>query len=83
LNHLVKTDCEFAMEVTDKTKSDVKGGTLIEYEGRAKLLEIAQVPASKVNCFIDILHGINTKMKRWKSSSPSKSSRYLTQTIYG
>lgn len=37
------------MEVTDKTRSDVKGGTLIEYEGRAKLLEIAQCPPNKVH----------------------------------
>ena len=40
--------CEFIMEVTDKTRADVKGGTLIEYEGKAKLLEIAQVPSDKV-----------------------------------
>lgn len=26
-------ECEFIMEVTDKTRADVKGGTLIEYEG--------------------------------------------------
>lgn len=41
-------DCEFAMEVTDKTRSDVKGGTLIKYEDRVQLLEIAQVPKDKV-----------------------------------
>ncbi|KAF1573176.1 UNVERIFIED_CONTAM: UTP--glucose-1-phosphate uridylyltransferase, partial [Eudyptes robustus] len=35
---------EFVMEVTDKTRADVKGGTLIEYEGNPRLLEIAQVP---------------------------------------
>ena len=35
--------CEFMMEVTDKTRSDVKGGTLINYEGSLHLLEIAQV----------------------------------------
>ncbi|GFS41307.1 hypothetical protein NPIL_467251, partial [Nephila pilipes] len=32
------------MEVTDKTNADVKGGTLIQYEGKLRLLEIAQVP---------------------------------------
>lgn len=36
------------MEVTDKTRADVKGGTLIDYEGRAKLFEIAQCPSNKV-----------------------------------
>ena len=40
--------CEFAMEVTDKTRADVKGGTLIQYEDRLRLLELAQVPKDKV-----------------------------------
>ncbi|XP_062503277.1 UTP--glucose-1-phosphate uridylyltransferase-like [Corticium candelabrum] len=35
---------DFVMEVTDKTRADVKGGTLIKYEGKLRLLEIAQVP---------------------------------------
>lgn len=39
-------DCEFIMEVTDKTLADVKGGTLINYEGQCRLLEIAQVPSA-------------------------------------
>lgn len=40
---------EFLMEVTDKTRADVKGGTLIQYEGKLRLLEIAQVPNNHVN----------------------------------
>jgi UTP--glucose-1-phosphate uridylyltransferase len=36
---------EFVMEVTDKTRADVKGGTLIKYKGKLRLLEIAQVPS--------------------------------------
>lgn len=43
LEHMHKTGAEFLMEVTDKTKADVKGGTLINYEGGVRLLEIAQV----------------------------------------
>ena len=42
---------EFVMEVTDKTKADVKGGTLVEYEGKLRLLEIAQVPKEHVDEF--------------------------------
>jgi UTP--glucose-1-phosphate uridylyltransferase len=38
-------------EVTDKTKADVKGGTLIDYEGQIRLLEIAQVPSTHVEDF--------------------------------
>jgi UTP--glucose-1-phosphate uridylyltransferase len=39
------------MELTDKTKADVKGGTIIEYEGQVRLLEIAQVPSEHVEDF--------------------------------
>lgn len=42
---------EFVMEVTDKTKADVKGGTLIQYENKLRLLEIAQVPNEHVEDF--------------------------------
>jgi len=45
---------EFLMEVTDKTKADVKGGTLIQYDGRLMLLEIAQVPKDYVDEFKSI-----------------------------
>jgi len=54
LQYLIQSGCEYAMEVTDKTRSDVKGGTLIEYESRAKLLEIAQCPSSKIDEFKSI-----------------------------
>ncbi|XP_069500956.1 UTP--glucose-1-phosphate uridylyltransferase-like [Ambystoma mexicanum] len=43
--------CEFIMEVTDKTQADIKGGTLIQYEGKLRLLEIAQVPRERVDEF--------------------------------
>ncbi|CAH0550134.1 unnamed protein product [Brassicogethes aeneus] len=42
---------EFVMEVTDKTKADVKGGTLIQYGNKLRLLEIAQVPKEHVEDF--------------------------------
>ena len=67
---MVDTGAEFIMEVTDKTKADVKvticsrtqrkcnwltispkGGTLIDYEGSIRLLEIAQVPSEHVEDF--------------------------------
>ncbi|KAF7816300.1 UTP--glucose-1-phosphate uridylyltransferase [Senna tora] len=52
LNHLVQNKNEYCMEVTPKTLADVKGGTLISYDGR--LLEIAQVPDEHVNEFKSI-----------------------------
>ncbi|XP_076043591.1 UDP-glucose pyrophosphorylase isoform X2 [Oratosquilla oratoria] len=45
------TKPEFVMEVTDKTRADVKGGTLVWYENKLRLLEIAQVPKDHVDDF--------------------------------
>eukprot|EP01121_Diplochlamys_sp_Union-15-3_P011105 TRINITY_DN3185_c0_g1_i1.p1 TRINITY_DN3185_c0_g1~~TRINITY_DN3185_c0_g1_i1.p1 ORF type:complete len:341 (+),score=44.17 TRINITY_DN3185_c0_g1_i1:302-1324(+) len=52
--YLEESGSEYFMELTEKTKADVKGGTLIEYEGRVRLLEIAQVPPSRVPEFASI-----------------------------
>ncbi|KAI9861386.1 MAG: UTP-glucose-1-phosphate uridylyltransferase [Trichoglossum hirsutum] len=54
LQHMVETKSEYLMELTDKTKADVKGGTIIDYEGKARLLEIAQVPKEHVQDFKSI-----------------------------
>ncbi|KAG2391370.1 UTP--glucose-1-phosphate uridylyltransferase [Vigna angularis] len=54
LHHLVQNKNEYCMEVTPKTLADVKGGTLISYEGRVQLLEIAQVPDEHVSEFKSI-----------------------------
>ncbi|KAM0720137.1 hypothetical protein Q7P37_004273 [Cladosporium fusiforme] len=54
LQHMVESRSEYIMELTDKTKADVKGGTIIDYEGQARLLEIAQVPKQHVNEFKSI-----------------------------
>eukprot|EP00123_Amoebidium_parasiticum_P012075 comp21094_c0_seq2/m.28475 comp21094_c0_seq2/g.28475 ORF comp21094_c0_seq2/g.28475 comp21094_c0_seq2/m.28475 type:complete len:499 (-) comp21094_c0_seq2:236-1732(-) len=54
LNFLDTNSTEFIMEVTNKTQADVKGGTLIDYEGQCRLLEIAQVPKDHVEEFKSI-----------------------------
>ncbi|XP_015598067.1 UTP--glucose-1-phosphate uridylyltransferase isoform X2 [Cephus cinctus] len=52
LMHPDNNQCpEFVMEVTDKTRADVKGGTLIQYDNKLRLLEIAQVPKEHVDEF--------------------------------
>ncbi|XP_063933032.1 UTP--glucose-1-phosphate uridylyltransferase isoform X3 [Zophobas morio] len=51
LNPKDKIQHEFVMEVTDKTRADVKGGTLIQYQNKLRLLEIAQVPKEHVDDF--------------------------------
>lgn len=45
------TSPEFLMEVTNKTKDDIKGGTLIQYENKLRPLEIAQVPKEHLKDF--------------------------------
>ena len=54
LQHVFESKTEFLMELTDKTKADVKGGTLINYDGHVRLLEIAQVPSQHVDDFKSI-----------------------------
>ncbi|ODV93274.1 hypothetical protein PACTADRAFT_51886 [Pachysolen tannophilus NRRL Y-2460] len=54
LNHMIDTGAEYIMELTDKTRADVKGGTLISYDGQVRLLEIAQVPKEHVEEFKSI-----------------------------
>ena len=51
LQHMIDSQAEFIMEVTDKTKADVKGGTLIDYDGNIRLLEVAQVPNEHIEDF--------------------------------
>jgi len=51
LQYMIDNQSEFIMEVTDKTKADVKGGTLIDYDGSMRLLEIAQVPSEHTEDF--------------------------------
>ena len=48
---MIDSKSEFIMEVTDKTKADIKGGTLIDYEGQIRLLEVAQVPNEHIEDF--------------------------------
>ena len=52
LKHIVEESSEFIMEVTDKTRADVKGGTLINYGGHLRLLEVAQVNVMTILLFI-------------------------------
>ncbi len=47
LNYMAGNKIPFIMEVTPKTRADIKGGTLVKTpEGPLNLLEIAQVPAN-------------------------------------
>ncbi|CAL1707745.1 unnamed protein product [Somion occarium] len=54
LQHMIDSRSEFIMEVTDKTKADIKGGTLIEYDDTIRLLEVAQVASEHIEDFKSI-----------------------------
>tara|TARA_Y100000589_G_scaffold40499_1_gene33905 strand:- start:31 stop:1254 length:1224 start_codon:yes stop_codon:yes gene_type:complete len=45
---------DFCLELTEKTLNDVKGGTVVLYEDKLKLLEVAQVPKQHLNDFYSI-----------------------------
>ena len=92
LQHMIDSQAEFLMEVTDKTKADVKGGTLIDYDGTIRLLEIAQVPSDHVEDFKSVrkvgrgcpCHGFHLAhgLRALCSCSPH-SSRSSTRTTCG
>lgn len=54
LADFIKSDTEFALELTNKTENDTKGGTLIKYNGMYKMFEVAQCPPNKLNEFTSV-----------------------------
>ena len=54
LQYFSEEKLDFCMELTEKTRADIKGGTLINYNGILTLLEIAQVPSNKKSEFTSV-----------------------------
>lgn len=54
LQTVIEQNIDFCIELTKKTRADIKGGTLVNYDGKSTLLEIAQVPAEKKTEFTNI-----------------------------
>lgn len=54
LGHLIEQNYPFLIEVAPKTKMDVKGGTVVNRNGKKCLLERAQVEIDKLSEFEDI-----------------------------
>nr|AJA32484.1 UTP-glucose-1-phosphate uridylyltransferase [Nosema pernyi] len=77
LEYFHEQQLEFLMEVTDKTRADIKGGTLIEYEGSLRLLEIAQVPSSKKSEFTSV-----RKFKIFNTNSAWINLRALKEKLF-
>ncbi|MDX9720685.1 MAG: UTP--glucose-1-phosphate uridylyltransferase [Myxococcota bacterium] len=71
LGYLERAGVDFAMEVTDKTLADIKGGTLIRHRGRLCLLEGAQVEDEHLKDFQDIstFSVFNTNNLWWRMES--------------
>ncbi|CAA19137.1 putative UTP--glucose-1-phosphate uridylyltransferase [Schizosaccharomyces pombe] len=44
LSHVIDNQIEYSMEITDKTKADIKVGILVNQDGLLRLLETNQVP---------------------------------------
>ncbi|KIL68833.1 hypothetical protein M378DRAFT_21754 [Amanita muscaria Koide BX008] len=51
LQHIVDKKIEFAMEVTNTSDIDPEGGIVLEYDGKIRLLERAQVPSDQLDKF--------------------------------
>lgn len=78
LQNLAEENLDFCMEVTNKTRTDIKGGTLITHEDALTLLEIAQVPSGKKGEFTSTRKfKIFTTYSVWINL---KSLRSITQT---
>lgn len=54
LRYIAEHQLQFCMEVTNKTRADVKGGMPIQYDGHVTLLETAQVPPEHMEDFKSI-----------------------------
>lgn len=70
------------MEVTDKTKADVKGGTIIDYEGKARLLEVAQVPKDHMDEFTSVRKFKVSFLERSDVKFSLQKTRFSTQTTF-
>ncbi|CDW53031.1 UDP glucose pyrophosphorylase [Trichuris trichiura] len=64
MHAMIENGNEFVMELTDKTRADVKGGTLISYDGVIRLLELPQVPKEHRDEFYSV-----TKFKYFNTNN--------------
>ena len=62
LNDFIESKADFAIELTNKTLNDTKGGTLIKYEDNYKMFEVAQCPPENLDQFtsLDVFKFFNT-----------------------
>ena len=67
--------CNFVMRVTDRTRADIKGGTIMKHEGHIRLLEIAQSPKEHLEDFKSVKKfGISNTNNLWATVSRGQES---------
>ncbi len=87
LSECIREQSDFIMEVTDKTRADVKGGTLIQYDGHLRLLEVAQVPKDHLEDFKSVkkfnVFNTNNLWLRLESIKDAVSQNTLDMEVIG
>lgn len=78
LYHLMENEIEFASEVTERTRQDQQGGTLVRYCDRISLLESTQVPNEHIEDFKNI-----RKFSVWCTNNLWISTHALKEAIKG
>lgn len=68
LGYLAREGLDFAMEVTTRTRADIKGGPLVRFDGRLMLLEGSQVEPQHLEDFRDLetFDVFNTNSLWWR-----------------
>ena len=54
LNDMIEKNIDYGIELIKKTDKDIKGGTLIKYNGKYKMFELAECPKDKIEEFQSI-----------------------------
>ncbi|KAF5370805.1 hypothetical protein D9758_001960 [Tetrapyrgos nigripes] len=56
LQHMITCKSDFLIEVTNKTNKDDTGGSVVDYDGVVRLVELEQVPPEHVQDFMSAKH---------------------------
>ena len=83
LQSMYENNNDFIMEVVPKTLADVKGGSLIKYNNKIQLLEVAQVPKDNLEEFYNInkFKYFNTN-NIWVTLNSLKKNNPIMEVIY-
>lgn len=60
LYHIFDQEIEFATEAIQRTRADVKGGLIVGYGGKPKVVELSTVPADRTDALVKKFNLFNT-----------------------